>query len=100
MPSFPAALAASLLGAAGLVLTACTSFPDIDALPASTIHTPPRLVPLDALLAEVDADAPAAPDPLADRAARLKARAALMRGPVHDPQTRALLDAAASGITP
>ena len=100
MPSFPAALAAGLLGAAGLVVTACTSFPEIDALPASTIPTPPQLVPLDALLAEVDANAPATPASFAARAASLKARAALMRGPVHDPQTRALLDAAARRYTP
>lgn len=100
MPRFPAALAIGLLGVAGLVLTACATFPEVDAFPASTNPTPPELVPLDRLLAEADAGKPSAPVSVADRAARLQARAALMRGPVLDPETRARLDAAARENAP
>ena len=57
---------------------------------------PPPLLPLDTLLATVDAPVATAAvaDNLAGRAARLRARAALMRAPVLDPATRARLAAA------
>ncbi|WP_431300471.1 hypothetical protein [Tabrizicola sp. BL-A-41-H6] len=100
MPRFSAAIFVGLLGVAGFVLTACATFPEVDAVPASTIPTPPQLVPLDTLLAEADVGKPFAPTSVADRAARLKARAALMRGAVHDPETRARLEAAARENAP
>jgi hypothetical protein len=53
----------------------------------------PTLLPLDDVLAQAGTVAPTV-DPglaLSARAARLKARAALMQGPVHDPATRARL---------
>lgn len=77
-----------------LLVSACAQFPEIDAIPATTAAVAPALVPLDSLLASTVAATPA-PD-LGPRAARLKARAALMRGPVMDPATRARL---ASAIT-
>jgi hypothetical protein len=57
---------------------------------------PPPLLPLDTLLAGVDAPGATAAtaDTLAGRAARLRTRAALMRAPVLDPATRARLAAA------
>jgi hypothetical protein len=76
------------------ILTGCAEFPELDASPPSSGAAPPVLVPLDSLLDQTAASA-LAPD-LAPRAARLKARAALMRGPVMDPATRARL---ASAIT-
>ncbi len=84
-----------VLAATLLALVACAGGPDLPPLPASTAPAP-RLLPLDALLAGIDA--PVATDALAQdlagRAARLRARAGLMRGPVMDPVTRARLAAA------
>ena len=60
---------------------------------ASAGLAPPSLMPMDDILAQAGTVAPTA-DPgvaLSARAARLKARAALMQGPVHDPATRARL---------
>jgi hypothetical protein len=56
----------------------------------------PSLVPLDSILAQAAApsNGDARAKTLSARAARLKARAALMRGPVHDATTRARLAAA------
>jgi hypothetical protein len=78
--------------AAVLLVVACAEFPEIDAFPPTSGAAAPALVPLDTLLAQTAAS-PDTPD-LAPRAARLKARAALMRGPVMDPATRARLAAA------
>ncbi len=83
---------------AGLVLTgACATFPELDRLPPDPTAQTPRLLPLDQLLAQANAT-PRATESLgqglAARAARLRNRAALMRGPVHDPATRARLSAA------
>lgn len=84
--------------AAVLSLAGCTTFPALDAA-VSQRPDPgpaPELLPIDSLLAatggaRLDAADGAA---LAARAARLRARAALMRGPVLDPETRARLAAA------
>ncbi len=89
MPRNIAALAASLL------LAACATFPEIDALPPAAPAAPPVLVPIDTLLQAAEATAQPAAPTLAARAARLKARAARLRGPVLDPETGARLDAAA-----
>ncbi len=77
-----------------LSLTACTQFPDIDAMSPIPGGEPPRLVPIATLLAEADAPPNDRAAPLPSRAARLKARAALMRGPILDPATRERLAAA------
>ena len=80
-----------------LVLAAsCTPLPDFAAFPEGADAPPPALLPIDQLLAGTDAPAVAETQGqgLSARAARLRARAALMRGPVHDPETRARLAAA------
>jgi hypothetical protein len=76
-------------------LLACTPLPDGLSTRVSAAEPPP-LVPLDNLLAKVDAPVATAAvaDNLAGRAARLRNRAALMRAPVLDPATRARLAAA------
>jgi hypothetical protein len=91
---------AALLASA-LALVGCAQFPQVDAFPSvGSASEPPALLPLDGLLAQaagpsVAEDAGAA---LAARAARLKARARAMRGPVLDPQTRdRLAEAIAEG---
>jgi hypothetical protein len=71
---------------------ACTPLPDI--APIADSNAPaPVLVPLDNLLASVDAPRATeqASNALAARATRLRARAALMRGPVLSPETRETL---------
>lgn len=83
-----------VLLAVALALSACASVPAIDALPPATSDAaPPALVPIDDLLAQAAGPsvAESAGAALAARAARLKARARLMRGPVLDPDTRAAL---------
>jgi hypothetical protein len=87
------ALIAVILCAA--TLPACTPLPDGLSSRTSTAPPPP-LLPLETLLAGVDAPVAtdAVADNLASRAARLRARAALMRAPVLDPATRARLAAA------
>jgi hypothetical protein len=78
-----------------LSLSACAPLPAALQMPTSTA-APPPLLPLDTLLAAVDA--PLATDAvagdLAARAGRLRARAGLMRAPVLDPATRERLAAA------
>jgi hypothetical protein len=76
-------------------LPACTPLPEGLSTRVSTT-APPPLVPLDGLLVSVDAPVATAAvaDNLAGRAARLRNRAALMRAPVLDPDTRARLAAA------
>lgn len=88
MPNLTTALA--LL----LALSACTQFPQIDGLAAPTGAAPPALVPIETLFAQADARPADRAVPLPARAARLKARAALMRGPILDPATRERLAAA------
>ena len=64
--------------------------PAVKAYPASQPMPPPQLIPLETILAQAAAPtgAEARANTLAARAARLKSRARLMRGPVHDPATR------------
>jgi hypothetical protein len=76
-------------------LAACTPLPDIPPI-AGNAAPAPRLLPMDDLLAGVAqprATADSA-NALAARAARLRARAGLMRGPVLAPDTRQRLAAA------
>lgn len=94
----PPRLSATLLLLAGLSLAgACATFPELGRLPTDQTADLPRLLPMEQLLAQANAT-PRATDAtgqgLAARAARLRNRAALMRGPVHDPATRARLSAA------
>ena len=72
------------------LMAACAPFPSIDA-GADITAAPPQLIPLAALLAQ--ADGTAATDDttvtaLQARQAALAARAARLRGPVHDASTR------------
>ena len=78
-----------------VLAVACTPLPDIPPMNNSA-GPPPVLVPLDELMASIGAPraTEAASNALAARAARLQARAALMRGPVLDPETRRRLAAA------
>jgi hypothetical protein len=85
----------ALLCFALLLNAGCADFPDMGRIPADQASAP-DLLPMDSLLAQVGtprATAPAA-DALAARAARLRARAALMQAPVMNPATRARLQAA------
>ena len=73
-----------VLAAALAALSGCAQFPAVDAFAASrAVGPPPVLLPLDQVLAADAAptQAEAAGDALAARAARLRARAAAMRGP-------------------
>jgi len=73
-----------LLAAALAALAGCSQFPAVDAFAASRASGPPPvLLPIDQVLAADSAptQAAAAGETLAARAARLKARAAAMRGP-------------------
>lgn len=99
---------ATIAAAALSVATACTPFPDPappavhSALGPSQATAPPRLLPLSDLVAPTTAgtgDIQSDPEgaALTARAARLRARAAGMRGPAVDPETRARLDAATAG---
>lgn len=74
-------------------LVACAPLPGGKDFPPTQSAAPPVLLPLDQLLAQakVQTDGPARAAGVVDRAARLRARAGLMRGPVHDPATRARL---------
>jgi hypothetical protein len=78
-----------------LAAVACTPLPDVPPLPDNGAP-PPMLAPLDSLMAGIPSPraTDAASNALAARAARLQARAALMRGPVLDPETRRKLAAA------
>lgn len=93
MVARPALVIATLMALP--VLTACSTLPDIPPLPDSG-RAAPALLPMDEMLASVAAPraTDATSDALAARAARLRARANLMRGPVLDPDTRARLAAA------
>lgn len=79
---------------AALFLSACAQFPRIDAMPPVSGGPPPELVPIAGLLAQADTPPSGRAVPLPARAARLRARAALMRGPILDPATRDRLAAA------
>lgn len=81
------------------LMMACDPLPQIGAAPADASGPPPRLLPIDDVLARVPAagNAPERGEALAARAARLKQRAAAMRGPVQDPATRARLRPPAPG---
>lgn len=88
-------LARALLCFALIAPGGCADFPDLGSVPsAETIA--PDLLPMDRLLAQVGTPiaTPAVANTLAGRAARLRARAALMQAPVMDPATRARLQAA------
>lgn len=91
--SFPFLCLVTALASAG-----CAPMPAVDAFPPGDPMPAPSLVPLDIILAQAaaPADIETRANTLSARAARLKARAALMRGPVHDGTTRARLAAAIS----
>lgn len=82
-----------VLAAVVALVTACAQIPAVDAFPPSAAAPPPALLPIDDLLAQAAGSpkASARAEGLAARAARLRARAAVMQGPVHDPATRARL---------
>lgn len=84
-----------LLYLALIAIGGCTEFPAMGNLP-SAATVAPDLLPLDALMAGIGAPraTPQVASALAARAARLRARASLMQGPVMDPATRARLQAA------
>lgn len=87
-----------LILALTLALSACASFPELDArLDAADRNAPwPELVPTSQLIAAAGAPgAPAASADLAARIAALDARAAALRGPVIDPA-----EAVRLGMTP
>jgi hypothetical protein len=88
-------LARALLCSALIALGGCADFPEMGSIPSAQA-TAPDLLPMDTLLARVGSPraTPAIADALAGRAARLRARAGLMQGPVMDPATRARLQAA------
>ncbi|MBP9184636.1 MAG: hypothetical protein KBF78_15980 [Fuscovulum sp.] len=95
MPRRSAQLSPAAVLAAALVALAagCAALPAPVAYPVAKAAPPPTLLPIGDLLAQA-ALPQAAADPggaLAARAARLRARAALMRGPVTDTTTRARL---------
>lgn len=76
-----------------LLLAACGDMPQL-AAPAPPPGPAPSIVPLEPLLVQIPAQGSIiAVDPtgLSARAERLRARAATMRGPVADPETRARL---------
>ncbi|MGB8812995.1 MAG: hypothetical protein WCC57_07400 [Paracoccaceae bacterium] len=85
-----------------LVLAGCAEFPELDVAPTVTGAAAPVILPLDELLATAEAGqiTVAVGTSVAARAARLRARAAAMQGPVQDPATRARLAAAiaANGV--
>lgn len=89
-------LAALCLAGGSLLVSGCTQFPELDALPPDQTAEAPRLVPIEDIRAAVGAPRSSAgtADALAARAQRLKNRAALMQGPILDPATRARLAAA------
>lgn len=82
-----------------LILAACAETPRLDRSGSLPPGPPPAILPLDELVAQAavpglsDTVAPS----VAARAARLRAKAAAMRGPVHDPATRERLSAAIAG---
>ncbi len=83
----------------GLMVSGCVRIPGL-APPAGTDQTPALLTIAELQALERQASANGSPDPgpgLSGRAAGLKARASAMRGPVHDPETRARLALAISG---
>lgn len=84
-----------------LALAACAPMPRIDTPEAVGRGAAPVILPLDDLLRQAQpglaAAALASESSLNARAAALRARAALMRGPVNDPETRARLLLAAAG---
>lgn len=83
-----------LLSFCGLLgLAACGDMPQL-AAPVPPPGPAPAILPLEPLVAQIPAPGSiVAVDPtgLSARAARLRARAAAMRGPVADPATRARL---------
>jgi len=85
----------SLIAVLSLALAACATVPEFGSL-TGTVGPTPQIEPLDQLITaaqggRLTADLGAA---LVARANRLRARAAAMRGPMHDPATRARLAAA------
>lgn len=77
------------------LLVSCTRMPEL-AAPAPPAGPPPTILPLAGLLAQMPPPGSVVsidPTGLSARAARLRARAAAMRGPVTDPATRARLAA-------
>ena len=83
-----------------VLMAGCARFPELDRTiePQARQADYPALLPVDELAAISAAPAPApgtaaAPDPPDARIARLKARAARLRGGVIDEETRARMDA-------
>lgn len=76
----------SLSGLALLVafgpLSACVTFPEVDAASRAIDGPAPKLIPVEGILAQADAlgQGAAAVDPMQARAAALRARAARLRG--------------------
>lgn len=78
------------------LLAACARFPVLDdmAANADAIAPFPRLIPLAPLIAQADALANLPPPPSQEgRISALNARAAALRGPIIDPDTRARMQA-------
>jgi hypothetical protein len=86
-PSIPALLLLTML------VAACDAPADLGPAARTQASPDPVLLPLDGLLAQATGAAitPATAGGLAARAARLRARAAAMQGPVQDADTRARL---------
>jgi starvation-inducible outer membrane lipoprotein len=85
-----------------LALAACSELPEAalrQEPQTARAAAAPVLLPLDQLLAQAEGGriTPTTTGGLAARAARLRARALLMQGPVYDAETRARLAAAAQG---
>jgi hypothetical protein len=88
------------LACAGLLLAACSQFPELDETisPETKAAPYPALLPWDSLpAAPSDAEAPAPDAMLAARSAALRSRADTLRGAVVDPEARARMDA---GVAP
>lgn len=81
-----------------VLLLGCATFPEVERAENQFARpgVEPQLVPIEGLIAQAEAGRAtvASRDALAQRAARLRARAAAMRGPVHSQATRDRLAAA------
>ncbi len=97
-PSLALVLTAAL--AAGVMPGACAPFPDLDeTITAEARRAPyPDLVPLEGLQARAEATRidPGTAQTIEARAARLRDRAARLRGSVIDSRTRARMEAGVS----
>jgi hypothetical protein len=88
------------LACAGLLLAACSQFPELDETisPETKAAPYPALLPWDSLpVALPEAEEPSPEEVLAARTAALRSRAETLRGAVVDPATRTRMDA---GVAP